>query len=165
MATEQHYALALEPASLAQAARRRQGSEHVQLRLPRSSEGAELYDVYLDAFSTRTKTPLEKEVWVSKWFAHWQCELELSVVATVDDPLSGYLLAYWDAARPTEGFIGQLGVRTGVRRRGVAAAMVAASLLEFAKRGLSTAVLCVAPDNIGAIRLYEKLGFGRVRDA
>jgi mycothiol synthase len=58
------------------------------------------------------------------------------------------------------GWLEQVGVRRPWRRRGVARALIAASMRAFADRGLTSAGLGVDADNpTGALGLYEGLGF------
>ena len=134
---------------------------NVTLRAPRQAEVTALHETYLDAFSTRTSAPLDAATWIAKWPLHPLCVLDLSTVVRSGKIGVGYLLAYLDDELPGEGAIGQLGVRTGFRRRGFGQAMLTSTLHRFAERGLDVASLNVAPDNTDAIRLYEKLGFVR----
>jgi mycothiol synthase len=60
----------------------------------------------------------------------------------------------------SRGWLEQVSVRRPWRRRGVARALVAASLRAFADRGLTSAALGVDANNpTGAVALYEGLGF------
>jgi ribosomal-protein-alanine N-acetyltransferase len=52
-----------------------------------------------------------------------------------------------------------IGVAPGVRRRGVAQALLTAALGVARQQGVAQAFLEVAVDNEGAIALYERLGF------
>jgi ribosomal protein S18 acetylase RimI-like enzyme len=59
-----------------------------------------------------------------------------------------------------EGWIGDLGVRRAWRRRGIATALLCASMQAFCAAGLAYATLGVDTENLtGALRLYERLGF------
>jgi mycothiol synthase len=60
----------------------------------------------------------------------------------------------------SRGWLEQVAVRRPWRRRGVARALIAASMRAFADRGLTSAALGVDADNpTGALGLYEGLGF------
>jgi mycothiol synthase len=59
-----------------------------------------------------------------------------------------------------DGWIDQLSVVRAYRRRGVASALISASLQAFAQAGLTHAALGVDSENpTGAYRVYERLGF------
>ncbi len=86
-------------------------------------------------------------------------------IAWAGDQVAG-VCANWVYAAENErlgvrrGWLEQVSVRRPWRRRGVARALVAASLRAFADRGLTSAALGVDADNpTGAVGLYEGLGF------
>ncbi len=59
-----------------------------------------------------------------------------------------------------DGWIGTLGVDRGYRGRGIASALIAASIESFRRAGLTHASIGVDADNpTGARRLYSRLGF------
>ncbi len=63
-----------------------------------------------------------------------------------------------------EGWIGELGVLRDWRRRGIATALLCATMCAFQAAGLDYAMLGVDTENpTGALQLYEKLGFKVVR--
>ena len=120
-----------------------------------------MYDVYRDAFSTRTSALLDGPTWIAKWPLHPHCALRLSAIAFSGALAIGYLLSDLDEARPGAGTIAQMGVRVQHRRNGAGRALITRALDSFAQEGLTLARLLVAPDNENAIRLYERLGFRR----
>jgi ribosomal protein S18 acetylase RimI-like enzyme len=65
--------------------------------------------------------------------------------------------------RGDTGWIGGMGVVAGVRRGGVGTALMEAVLAEARAAGVRVVGLEVLEPNDGAIRLYERLGFRRVR--
>ena len=132
-----------------------------ELRPPRPTDAGALYDVYKDAFSTRTSALLDGPTWIAKWLLDPHCALRLSAIAFSGTLAIGYLLSDLDEARPGEGTIAQMGVRVEHRRNGAGRALIPHALDAFAREGLSLARLRVAPDNENAIRLYERLGFRR----
>jgi mycothiol synthase len=86
-------------------------------------------------------------------------------VAWAGDEVAG-VCANWVYAAENErlgvrrAWLEQVSVRRPWRRRGVARALIAASLHAFAERGLTSAALGVDTDNpTGALGLYEGLGF------
>ncbi len=65
-----------------------------------------------------------------------------------------------EAAGIRRGWLDRVSVRRPWRRRGVAAALIAAALIELRRRGMDQASLGVDAENpTGALGLYERLGF------
>ena len=63
-----------------------------------------------------------------------------------------------------EGWVSDLGVRRAWRKRGIASALLCASMRTFKATGLDDAMLGVDTGNpTGALRLYERLGFVQVK--
>lgn len=63
-----------------------------------------------------------------------------------------------------EGIITELGTRRAWRKRGIASALVCASMRAFKKAGLDYAALGVDTENTtGALQLYERLGFKAIK--
>lgn len=89
-------------------------------------------------------------------------------LAAASSEVVGYALnsAYqqdWEAQGFSEGWTDRLGVRPGWRGRGIASALLAASMRSFAEAGLDAAGLGVDTDSLtGARRLYESLGYQTV---
>ncbi len=162
MATELTYERPLTPADLETTPLAPPG---VEIRALSRPDADALHDVYVDAFSTRTATPLDAATWTRKWPLHALCVPDLSYVARRGDRAIAYLLAYVDPdVDPHEGWIGQMGVRVACRNSGTATALLRAAHRGFAAAKLSRAALGVAPDNEHAIRLYESLGYRRRPD-
>src|SRR5512143_2516346 len=64
----------------------------------------------------------------------------------------------------SEGWIEELAVRRPWRRRGVATALLCASMHAFKAEGLQQAMLGVDTENLtGALRVYEHVGFKPVK--
>ena len=90
---------------------------------------------------------------------------DLSRIAVADGGILGYALVYeheadTQATGVREAFFGQIGVLPAARGRGVARAVITASLSAAAAAGLQRAGLTVDTHNTtGALRLYEGLGF------
>ncbi len=97
--------------------------------------------------------------------------LDLSFVA-VDDQ-TGEIVGYslndhfpqdFELTQRSEGWIGSLGTLRSHRKRGIASALIIASLHRFREAGLDHAMLGVDTENpSGAYHLYEGLGFQPVR--
>jgi mycothiol synthase len=109
-------------------------------------------------------TPSDEAAW-----AHWLSDdcvrLDLSMVALVDGAVVGYSLNdhYPDDEAVTgrrDGWIASLGVLREHRGRGIASALIAASVAAFGEAGFTHAMLGVDTDNpSGAYSLYQRLGF------
>jgi ribosomal protein S18 acetylase RimI-like enzyme len=91
----------------------------------------------------------------------WDYDLEASRVAVGDDGPVGLCML---ARRGEDGWIGGVGVTVAARRSGVGEGLMLAALDEARALGLARVWLEVLVQNEPAIRLYEKLGFGHVRE-
>lgn len=84
---------------------------------------------------------------------------EWSMLAWDRDRIAGYLLTYQDVD-PGQVYIGQVGVRAGWRRRGVASALLVRVLAAAGRAGRRSAWLRVDADSpTGAVGVYERAGF------
>jgi hypothetical protein len=64
---------------------------------------------------------------------------------------------------PRYGGVQNVGVTPWHRHRGIGTALMQAAMLGFRAAGLDRAFLEVTAENVAAVRLYESLGFRRVR--
>lgn len=109
-------------------------------------------------------TPRDSEAW-EHILSSPTVRTDLSFVAVVGNRVVGLCLnAHYpgdeEATHRLDGWIAHLGVLSGWRRRGVAAALVARSLQAFREQGFTHALLGVDADNpSGASSLYRHLGF------
>jgi ribosomal protein S18 acetylase RimI-like enzyme len=91
----------------------------------------------------------------------WDDDLDASRVALVDDQPAGICKL---AIRGERGWIGGVGVAPPHRGKGIGEALMRAAIDAGRTRGLRELWLEVLTPNEPAIRLYEKLGFKRVRE-
>jgi len=134
---------------------------------------AGFYQVYRDAFSTRTQDLLAAADWrqqfadpadpefqpslsllVSALFESGPIPIAYTVCHTQSDPVGAPLAQVW---------VTQIGVATAWRCRGVGSGLLAETLRRFKEHGYRQALLSVNVDNSQAIRLYERLGFKLVK--
>ena len=95
-----------------------------------------------------------------------ELDTDLWVVAWDGDQVAGVVQNWvWPEENErlgvSRGWLEHISVRRPWRRRGLARAMTAASLVKLRERGLAEAMLGVDSENPnGALGLYEGLGFG-----
>jgi len=118
-----------------------------------------LYEAHMEAFSDHwgfQRRPYEK--WVIGTVESEEFRPDLSRIAFDGDEIAGYVLAY-DNVEGRE-YIGQVGTRRPWRKRGLAGALISASLAAAVANGKSSASLGVDADSpTGAVGVYERLGF------
>lgn len=86
------------------------------------------------------------------------------LVADIEDEIvgTGYGVIEDNKSKYTEakyGYIGFIVVRDEFRRQGIADKIIKHLFKWFIEKGVSEAMLKVYDTNVGAVRLYEKLGF------
>lgn len=117
---------------------------------------------FVDHFGSAERDEFAWRTWVTGQRAF---RPDLSRLALVDGAVVGYNLAYeYDADTEATGvrevYLGQIGVHPAARGRGLASALIAASLRAAAADGVDRAGLTVDTNNTtGALHLYERLGF------
>jgi mycothiol synthase len=119
--------------------------------------------------------PVPEEVWHLWLTQHPYFRPELTFLALAKDtgpgenPVAGFSINQVrqeenQATGINEGWIQELGVRRNWRKRGVATALLCASLQAFKQAGLDYAGLGVDTENLtGALRIYERLGFEPIK--
>jgi ribosomal protein S18 acetylase RimI-like enzyme len=93
------------------------------------------------------------ELWLPELTGDAEFDPDLCLLAEADRALAGAALCW------TSAFLKDLVVRESWRRRGLGEALLRAVLIVFAARGAPAVDLKVESTNLGAIRLYERLGF------
>ena len=107
---------------------------------------------------------IDPDAWTNR-LAGYGTRLDLSVIALAGEEVVGYSIneAYPEDEEllgRRDGWIGTLGVDRSHRGRGIASALIAASLEHFRGAGLTHASIGVDTDSpTGAHRLYRRLGF------
>jgi len=110
-------------------------------------------------------TPPDPVRW-SQWFTGARAfRPAVSWLALDGDEVAGYLLTYFFAAETAatgvrEAYVGQLGVRSAWRRRGVGGLLLTTALASYRAAGYDRAALTVDTHSpTGALGLYERAGF------
>lgn len=104
---------------------------------------------YIGWFSTPT---IDTSLWRVAWDGHEVAGSVLNFIFPEENAKLGV----------ERGWLAHISVRRAWRRRGLAGALIAASLHELQARGLDEAALGVDAENpSGALRLYESFGFRR----
>ncbi len=109
--------------------------------------------------------PVTAEDWRMFFIENSGFRADLTFVAMDGEEVAGFSVnkvSLEENARDgmQKGWIGDLGTRRPWRKRGVASALLAASMRAFQAAGLEYAVLGVDTENpTGALRVYERMGF------
>lgn len=113
--------------------------------------------------------PADETIW-QRWFTGTpDFRGDLSYLVLDGERVAGFTICshnqQWnEQAGKNEGWLNDIGVIRDWRKRGVASAVIVASLRAFRAAGLAVAALGVDTQNpSGALRLYEGLGFTAVR--
>lgn len=107
-----------------------------------------------DYVQTYSDPDLDTSLWRVAWDGDEVAGVTMNAIFTEENERLGIKV----------GWLEQVSTRREWRRRGVGAAMIAASLKVFAERGMDEASLGVDAENpTGALALYERLGFTRHR--
>lgn len=142
----------------------------LSIRMIRREEIDDVTDLLLTAYSTDYAIPdgyrqdlaavqeraRDHEVWVA--VDHTQHR----IVGTLTTPRAGSRLT--SAARDGEMDLRVLAVAPDARGRGVASRLMRHAVDQAQARGARRIVLTTGPEMVGAQRLYERLGFERMRD-
>jgi len=123
------------------------------------------YEVYRDAFRTRTDNLWDEAAW-RQHFANpddGEFLLEISLIVYHNEGPIAYTVCHADTAptgtMPEDVWISQLGVCPEWRRRGIAVALLAETHLQMALSGVQRCVISVNVNNPGARQLYINTGY------
>jgi mycothiol synthase len=121
------------------------------------------FAAYTAAFSTRPAfRPPPAEEWIAEYVEDPDFRPDLSLLALDGDTPVAFLAAgtlHIADLGQTVGWVSQVGSHPAWRGRGVAAALIVATLAAFRREGLPAVGLHVNVNNPGAIAVYDKLGF------
>jgi len=140
--------------------------EGIVLRTFSPELGARARQALNEAFADHWSfEPVSEEDWQMFFVGRSDFRPDLTSIAMEGDEVAGVCLNVVNRETNErqgrrEGWIQDLGVRRGWRKRGVASALLCASMRAFKAEGLDYAMLGVDTENpTGALRLYERLGF------
>jgi mycothiol synthase len=132
----------------------------------RSSRGPDdriLFQILDEAFREHFGyEPYSFEDWSTQWFGDPNYDADLVFVAFDGEEPVGLSMALVEEGI---GFIGELGIRTPWRRRGIGRGLLRLGFVELARRGVREVRLIVDAENAsGATRLYEEVGMSIRRE-
>lgn len=128
-----------------------------------------IWDADTEAFRDHWNTAERTEPDFRSWFAEPDLDTGLWRVAWDGDEVAGSVMTFiWsnenEVLGQRRGWLEHIAVRRPWRRRGLAAALIADALRGLIAAGMTEAALGVDAENIsGALRLYESMGFRRLR--
>ncbi len=129
----------------------------------------QIWDAAQEAFRDHWGYVEPQEEDYQGWLGSWEFQPELWQVAWDGDQVAGMILNFIDyaenkASGRKRGWTESISVRRPWRRRGLARALLARSLILHRDLGMSEAALGVDADNPnGARQLYESMGFRTIR--
>lgn len=111
--------------------------------------------------------PISPETWRLRYLdhPHFRPDMSFLVLAEDENPVVGFCVNLVNTEENqstgvSQAWIQEVGVRRRWRKRGIAGALVCASLQAFRANGFDYAGLAVDADNLtGAQRIYQRLGF------
>jgi mycothiol synthase len=141
----------------------------IEIRAMRPGDERVVWDAGVEAFRDHWEWAVRTEEDFVREFSHPDLDISLWQVARESDEVVGVvengIYAHENKRLGVRiGWLTGVSVRRPWRRRGLATALVAASLRALADRGMEVAALGVDSENpLGALGLYERLGFVRHR--
>jgi ribosomal protein S18 acetylase RimI-like enzyme len=124
-----------------------------------------VWDADVEAFKDHWGGFDSSDEHLARWLADPTLDLSLWVVAFDGDEVAGGIINVIDpveneALGRRQGWLASVFTRRPWRNRGLATALIAASLARLRERGMTSAALGVDADNpSGALGLYERMGF------
>jgi len=148
----------------------KQGYDRIRAAYPDAAADEATRAAHNDTFRDHWgATGLDRETWTTWVTGHHSFRADRSFLVLDAGEIAGYALnslhpADWPGLGFREGWTHQLGVRRRWRGRGVAKALLHATMRAFAADHLDFAALDVDADNpTGALALYEGVGYRRDR--
>lgn len=141
--------------------------EGIELRPVRPEDHRKIWDADVEAFRDHFEPRVRDETDFDAAFTAPNVETELWRVAWDGDEVVGSVMNQIDPDENAKagldiGWLEHVSVRRVWRRRGVASALIVASLRALRERGMTVGSLGVDGENpTGALRLYVRLGFRR----
>jgi len=141
----------------------------LEVRPVRPQDHRRIWDADVEAFQDHWNHGERTDADFDRWYASPELDTSLWQVAWDGDEVAGSVMpfVYPDenaALGVDRGWLDHISVRRAWRRRGLASALIARSLVALRDRGLTEAALGVDAENVsGALRVYETIGFRRVR--
>jgi mycothiol synthase len=141
----------------------------LEVRPVRAEDHRRIWDADVEAFADHWKSAVRTDEDFEGWYADPDIDTTLWRVAWDGDEVAGSVMTFVfreenERLGVRRAWLEHVSVRRPWRRRGLAAALIADTLLVLRERGLDEAALGVDAENIsGALRLYESLGFRRHR--
>lgn len=138
----------------------------LEMRSIDRSQARQVWDADIEAFADHWGGFDRSEEQLQRWLDNPANDLSIWVVAFDGDEVAGGVINSIDpelneALGVQRGWLSSVFTRRAWRRRGVARALIASSLVLLRSRGMTSAALGVDADNpSGASGLYEALGFG-----
>jgi len=141
----------------------------LEVRPVRSEDHRPIWEADTEAFLDHREPAERTDADFVGWFSQPELDTSLWEVAWDGDEIAGSCLNFvWAAENErlglSRGWLEHVSVRRPWRKRGLATALMCRSLRRFRDMGLAEAALGADAENLtGAVRLYESLGFHRVR--
>lgn len=141
----------------------------IEVRPVSAADHRRIWDADTEAFQDHWSPGERTEADFTSWFATPELDTGLWRVAWDGDEVAGSVMSFiWSDENETlglrRGWLEHISVRRPWRRRGLASALIAQSLHALRRAGMTEAALGVDAENLtGALRVYEALGFRRLR--
>jgi mycothiol synthase len=137
----------------------------LEIRPVRPEDHRAIWDADVEAFRDHWESAVRNETDFVQAFSHPDLDTSLWQVAWDGDEVVGMVMIAIYADENKEigvelGWLDQVSVRRPWRRRGLATALIARSMVILRERGMAVAALGVDAENpTGALGVYERLGF------
>ncbi len=141
----------------------------LEVRPVEADDHRRIWDADVEAFRDHWNHGERTDADFDRWFAMPELDTSLWQVAWDGDEIAGSVMPFVFAKENVQlgigrGWLEHISVRRPWRRRGLASALIARSLVALRERGLTEAALGVDAENVsGALRVYEAMGFRRHR--